>query len=101
MLRTIRTDSDNQDFVQLVKHLDADLAKRDGDDHSFYAQFNQIDKIKYVVVAYKDNNPVGCGAIKEYSPTTMEVKRMFTAPENRGRELPPRFSLNWKAGRPN
>ena len=87
MLRIIRTDSDNQDFIQLVKQLDADLAKRDGDDHSFYAQFNKIDKIKYVVVAYEDHNPVGCGAIKKYSPTTVEVKRMYTAPESRGKGI--------------
>ena len=87
MLRIIRTDSDDQDFIQLVKHLDADLAKRDGDEHPFYAQFNKIDRIKYVVVAYKDNDPVGCGAIKEYSPTTLEVKRMYTAPEHRGQGI--------------
>lgn len=46
MIRIIRTDSDNQDFIKLVKRLDADLAERDGKDHSFYAQFNKIDKIK-------------------------------------------------------
>ena len=28
--------------------------------------------------------PVGCGAMKEYSPITMEVKRMYTNPESRG-----------------
>src|SRR5512147_1142769 len=87
MARIIRTNSDNQDFVQLVKHLDADLAERDGEDHSFYAQFNKIDKIKYVVVAYQDDKPVGCGAIKEYAPDTMEVKRMYTSPESRGKGI--------------
>jgi putative acetyltransferase len=87
MVRIIRTNSDNQDFVQLVRHLDADLAKRDGEDHSFYAQFNKIDKIKYVVVAYEDDRPVGCGAIKEYAPDTMEIKRMYTLPESRGKGI--------------
>lgn len=85
MIRIIRTNSEDQDFVQLVKHLDADLAERDGQDHSFYAQFNKLDRIKYVVVAYEDDQPVGCGAIKEYAPDTMEVKRMFTLPESRGK----------------
>ena len=85
MIRTIRTNSDHQDFIQLVKYLDADLAQRDGKDHSFYAQFNKIDKIKYVVVAYDDNKPVGCGAIKEYAPGTVEIKRMYTLPESRGK----------------
>ena len=85
MIRTIRTDSDNQDFIKLVQHLDADLAQRDGNEHAFYAQFNKIDKIKYVVVAYEDDKPLGCGAIKEYAPNTMEIKRMYTSPESRGK----------------
>lgn len=84
MIRIIRTDSDNQVFIDLVKRLDADLAKRDGEDHSFYAQFNKIDKIKYAVVAYANEQPVGCGAIKEYASNTMEVKRMYTLPGSRG-----------------
>ncbi|RPI92823.1 MAG: GNAT family N-acetyltransferase [Chloroflexi bacterium] len=85
MIRIIRTNSDNQDFIQLVKHLDADLAERDGKDHLFYAQFNKIDKIKYVVLAYENDKPVGCGAIKEYASDTMEIKRMYTSPESRGK----------------
>ncbi|HSB01230.1 MAG TPA: GNAT family N-acetyltransferase [Anaerolineales bacterium] len=85
MIKIIRTNSENQDFIQLVKHLDADLAERDGKDHSFYAQFNKIDKIKYVVVAYENDKPVGCGAIKEYAPDTTEVKRMYTSPDSRGK----------------
>jgi putative acetyltransferase len=87
MIRIIRTNSDNQDFVKLVKYLDADLAERDGNDHSFYAQFNKIDKIKYVVIAYENDQPVACGAIKEYLPDTMEVKRMYTSAENRGKGI--------------
>jgi putative acetyltransferase len=87
MISVIRTDSDNQDFINLVKHLDADLAERDGSEHSFYAQFNKIDKIKYVIVAHENSKPVGCGAIKEYSPTIMEIKRMYTLPESRGKGI--------------
>ena len=87
MIRIIKTDSNNQDFVHLVKYLDADLATRDGDEHSFYNQFNKIDMIKYVIVAYEDEKPVGCGAIKEYAPAIMEVKRMFTLPESRGKGI--------------
>jgi putative acetyltransferase len=87
MIRVKRTDSENQDFIGLVKHLDADLAERDGNEHSFYAQFNKINKIKYVVVAYENSQPVGCGAIKEYTPNTMEIKRMYTLPEYRGKGI--------------
>jgi GNAT superfamily N-acetyltransferase len=87
MIKTIRTNSDNPDFIQLVKHLDADLAERDGKDHSFYAQFNEIDNIKYVVIAYAGDESVACGAIKEYAPGIMEIKRMYTLPENRGKGI--------------
>ena len=30
MIKLIRTDSDNTDFIQLVQHLDADLAEETG-----------------------------------------------------------------------
>ncbi|MES2730723.1 MAG: GNAT family N-acetyltransferase [Bacteroidota bacterium] len=87
MITIIRTDSGNRDFTELVKYLDADLAKRDGNEHSFYAPFNKVDKIKYVVVAYDNGQPMGCGAIKEYTPNTMEIKRMYTSPERRGKGI--------------
>lgn len=82
-LKLIRTDSDHADFRKLVALLDQDLAFRDGDDHAFYAQFNQVDAIKAVVVAYQQGLPVACGAIKPFSTTEAEVKRMFVQPEYR------------------
>src|SRR3954471_6676951 len=87
MITTIRTDASHADFIALVKALDADLANRDGSDHSFYNTFNKIDAIKYAVVAYENDTPVSCGAIKEYTPGTMEVKRMYTVPEHRGKGI--------------
>jgi putative acetyltransferase len=85
MIKLKRTDSTDKDFISLVRDLDADLAKRDGADHSFYAQFNKIDRIKFAVVAYDDGTPVGCGAIKENGPDAMEIKRMFVTPASRGK----------------
>ncbi|HMI67834.1 MAG TPA: GNAT family N-acetyltransferase [Cyclobacteriaceae bacterium] len=87
MIQFTRTNSGDKDFIELVRGLDADLAVRDGDDHSFYHQFNKIDKIKFVVVAYENKRPLGCGAIKEYAPSTMEVKRMYILPESRGKGI--------------
>lgn len=85
--QTIRTNSKNQDFIYLVNLLDKELAIRDGEDHDFYHQFNSIDKIKYAIVIYHNNKPVGCGAIKEFSPNSMEVKRMYTLLEYRGKGI--------------
>ncbi len=87
MLRIVRTNSENSDFIELVKHLDAELAERDGDEHAFYAQFNKIDKIKFVIVAYDNDKPVSCGAIKQYAPNIAEIKRMYTLPEYRGKGI--------------
>ena len=79
-----RTNSDDLDFQQLVVGLDKELAIRDGEDHSFFAQFNNIASIKYVVLIYENETAVGCGAIKEYDEHIMEIKRMFVPIEKRG-----------------
>ncbi len=84
MITIKRTNSDDSNFHSLVLELDAELKIRDGEEHSFYAQFNKIDQIKHVVIAYNQDEPVGCGAIKEYTTDTMEIKRMFVRMEYRG-----------------
>ena len=82
-----RTSSDNLDFQDLVRLLDEDLQNRDGDEHSFYSQFNKITNIRNVVVCYIDENPIGCGAFKEYDQNKVEIKRMFVRPEYRGQGI--------------
>ena len=85
MINLIRTTSENIDFINLVRHLDSELKVRDGDDHEFYNQFNKIDEIKHVLVIYENDTPIGCGAIKQFDLTTMEIKRMFINVESRGK----------------
>ncbi|MEQ9376890.1 MAG: GNAT family N-acetyltransferase [Imperialibacter sp.] len=85
MIQFKRTTSENPDFIKLVKQLDVYVTAMDGEEHAFYAQFNQIDEIRHVVVAYDGETALGCGAIKRFDATTMEVKRMYTSPEGRGR----------------
>lgn len=86
-MQILRTTSKNQDFQSLVKKLDAYLAVIDGEDHAFYDQFNRIDALKNCVVIFDDKTAVACGAIKPLDENTMEVKRMFTLPEYRGKSL--------------
>ncbi|MEB2782240.1 GNAT family N-acetyltransferase [Algoriphagus sp. C2-6-M1] len=85
MITLTRTDSSNPDFVALVKLLDAYLAEKDGRDHDYYNQFNTIVMLNHVVVCLEDGIPLACGAIKEFDADAMEVKRMFTLPEARGK----------------
>lgn len=91
MIELVRTDSSNPDFVSLVKLLNAFMAQTDGSDHAFYSQFNKIDKIKHVIVAFESNEPVGCGAIREFSSEAMEVKRMYTSPKFRSKGVATRI----------
>ena len=85
MIRLIRTNSVNKDFIRLIKDLDAYLAVSDGEEHSFYAQFNKLDLIKHVVLASYNEIIIACGAIKQYDQKTMEIKRMFTSSDYRGK----------------
>lgn len=87
MVRLTRTNADDINFRQLVALLDQDLKIRDGEDHGFYSQYNKVDKIGHVVVALLENKPVGCGAFKEYSQDTAEIKRMYVLPELRGQGI--------------
>ena len=81
------TDSSNNHFKELVKLLDADLTIRDGGDHVFYAQFNKIDMIQHVIVAYENEAPVGSVAFKKYDDTSAEVKRMYVLPQHRNKGI--------------
>ena len=83
----VRTDSSNADFQRLVGELDEYLAVVDGEEHAYYAQFNGIDNISNVVVAYDKDRPVACGAFKPYSETSVEIKRMFVQPDQRGKRI--------------
>jgi GNAT superfamily N-acetyltransferase len=83
MITLKRTNSDDPDFISLVALLDKDLAIRDGEDHSFYNQFNKIDKIKHVVVFYENDIAVGCGAFREKESDSVEIKRMYVHPDHR------------------
>lgn len=80
-----RTTSTDPNFVELVTHLNAELSKINGTDDAFYAQFNKIDKINHVVLVYDNATPIACGGIKQFSSAAMEVKRMFTLPNYRGK----------------
>jgi GNAT superfamily N-acetyltransferase len=83
MIQVLKTDSGNSDFQSLVALLDADLAIRDGEEHSFYAQYNKTDKIKYVILVYLNDTAIACGAIREWSIGVMEIKRMYVLPDFR------------------
>ncbi len=84
MIELEKTDASNSQFRALVNLLDAELAVRDGEDHAFYDQFNKLNDIKHVMIAYQQGEAIACGAIKAYNDDAMEVKRMYCLPAARG-----------------
>ncbi|QSW88340.1 GNAT family N-acetyltransferase [Flavobacterium endoglycinae] len=84
-LKLIRTTSQNTDFANLIVKLDENLASRNGDMQEYFNQFNKVDAIKHVIIAYINGVAVGCGAIKQFDSESVEVKRMFVSDEYRGR----------------
>jgi GNAT superfamily N-acetyltransferase len=83
MITIKRSSASDPDFKALVLQLDADLVDRHGEHREFYAQYNKISSIKFVVLVYSDGVPAGCGSLKEHSASTMEIKRMFVKHEYR------------------
>jgi GNAT superfamily N-acetyltransferase len=84
MKRIIRTDNNNLDFQALITELDAYLKITDGEDHEFYNQFNSLKKINNVVVAFQNEQAIGCGAFRKFDANTVEIKRMYVKATYRG-----------------
>lgn len=87
MITTKRTNSDDKNFQKLVKLLDLELQERDGEEHLFYAELNKTKTLISVIVVYDIEEPIGCGAIRDYSNDIMEVKRMFVPLHKRGQGI--------------
>jgi GNAT superfamily N-acetyltransferase len=52
-----------------------------------YVEFNKIENLQTVVLAYFDGIPAGCGCFKENDTSTVEIKRMFVPTEFRGKGI--------------
>jgi len=86
-IKLIRTDGGNKSFQRLATELEEELKIRDGKDHPFYAELNKTENIKYVILAYENNDAAGCGAIRHYTNDTVEVKRMYVVKDKRGKGI--------------
>lgn len=54
----LKTDVANPHFQSLVRELDYYLALLDGEDHSFYAQYNKLNDIKNCIIVFCDGEAV-------------------------------------------
>ena len=82
-----KTNSADADFQLLVNELDADLQNRYGEQQAFFSQFNKLNHIHHVIVAYENELPVGCGAFKLFEKALVEIKRMYVKPQHRGKGI--------------
>ena len=78
-----RTESSDPDFPYLVALLNKELRERYGALQSVYDQYNHINNLETVVIAYCNDVPAGCGCFKKFDDTTVEIKRMFVKPAER------------------
>ncbi|MDB5025582.1 MAG: family N-acetyltransferase [Mucilaginibacter sp.] len=82
-----RTDSNDPDFRYLIPLLDKDLQDRYGALQSVYDQYNHIINIDTVMIAYHGHTPAGCGCFKQIDDGSVEIKRMFVKPAERGKGI--------------
>jgi GNAT superfamily N-acetyltransferase len=84
MTKIERTTSESKDFILLTKKLDQELKLIYGSTQEEFDQFNIIDNIETVIVAYINNTAAGCGCFKAFDKNTVELKRMFVDDQFRG-----------------
>jgi GNAT superfamily N-acetyltransferase len=90
-IKVVKTTNENPDFLSLIKTFDAYLWERYPELKINYWGNNIIELNPNVVVIYLDEKPVACGCFKKYDKNTIEIKRMFVAPEARGLGLAQRI----------
>lgn len=84
-IRIERTNSNSRDFVFLTQQLDKELKLIYGQSQEEFDQYNVINDLPTVVVAYINDQPVGCGCFKPFDKKSVEVKRMYVDPTIRGK----------------
>lgn len=88
-----RVESDCKDFIMLSKELDKYLDRAIGgaDKREKFREFNYLETMDYVLVAYLGNIPVGCGALRQYAADQVEIKRVFVKEEYRKNSIASRI----------
>lgn len=62
----------------------AELDLRYGSDDHEPGPLPSAADIDLFLIALADGRPVGCGALRQLSPTSVEIKRMYVTPPSRG-----------------
>ena len=82
-----RTNSENPDFTRLTGELDIELCRIYNTNPEDYEEYNRITNLPTVVLAYENDEAVGCGCFKIVNEKTIEIKRMFIQNDFRGKGI--------------
>lgn len=85
--KIIEIDPASETAHLLIGELHADLETKygKGNIENFHNENDSM--LVFLVIVDSFNNPLACGAIKHFSNGTIEIKRMFVLPEQRGKGL--------------
>ena len=92
-----RTTTADPGFVELAAELSAFLAELNGEAQAFYGPLNNVEHVPHAVLAIADGQAVGCGAFRLVDADTVEVKRMYVAPDWRGQGVSKRVLAELEA----
>ena len=87
MITLKRTNSDDPHFQDLIIALDKELWVRYPEVQHDYEVLDKVKNIPTVVVAYVDALPVGCACFRQFDNNSVEIKRMFVHPDQRGQGI--------------
>jgi len=82
-----RTTGRDPDFEFLIRQLDNELWNEMSEVQATYDQFNKVPDIDTVLLIYRNGNVIACGCFKKYGSDTVEIKRMYTIKEERGKGI--------------
>lgn len=79
----------NKDFIFLCNELDSYLSRAIGgaNKREKYQKYNILDTMDYVLLAYDGDIPVGCAALRKYTASQIELKRVFIRPNYRKQNI--------------
>lgn len=88
-MKILYTNGENKDFISLCDLLDEDLNDQVGGEvqRKNYIQYNKLNHIHDVFVAYEKELPIGCASFKHYEEKIAEVKRVYVKKDFRGRGI--------------
>lgn len=80
---------DCSDFELLCNELDDYLDEMIGgkEKREKFCRYNLANTMDYVLIAYHDNRPIGCCALRKYSSTEIELKRVYICPDYRKKNI--------------